>query len=257
MKPPDAVKIGSLTRRRSPLDRPTRRRRLDGRNPEGPHAGGSRRLGRLARPARAGPGPARPAGCRRGPTPRTSCRRRSSASGGRAHRAADPTAYLLRLRAACALDWQRAPGPAVPAGGGRGPPEAEPLFAGPAEQDERRAAVEAALARLPETQREVLVMKVWGGLSFPQIAAALGIPAEHGRVPVPLRPGQAARAAGRGVDPMSDDPRPARGGAGGPPPADGVARAAQPHGRAPGRPRRPAAGGLGASPWPACWPRPV
>jgi RNA polymerase sigma-70 factor (ECF subfamily) len=33
------------------------------------------------------------------------------------------------------------------------------------------------LGHLPEAQREVLVLKVWGGLSFPQIAAALGIPA--------------------------------------------------------------------------------
>ena len=43
-------------------------------------------------------------------------------------------------------------------------------------QDERRAAVEAALRRLPEAQREVLVLKVWGELSFPQIAATLDIP---------------------------------------------------------------------------------
>ena len=52
-------------------------------------------------------------------------------------------------------------------------PEAEPLFAGPLEQDERRAAIEAALRELPEDQAEVLVMKIWGGLTFPQIAAAL------------------------------------------------------------------------------------
>ena len=55
-------------------------------------------------------------------------------------------------------------------------PEAESLFAGALEQDERRAAIDAALRTLPEDQREVLVMKIWGGLSFPQIAAALRIP---------------------------------------------------------------------------------
>jgi RNA polymerase sigma-70 factor (ECF subfamily) len=55
-------------------------------------------------------------------------------------------------------------------------PEAEALFDGPLEQDERRAAIAAALRALPEDQREVLVMKIWGGLSFPQIAEALGIP---------------------------------------------------------------------------------
>ena len=38
------------------------------------------------------------------------------------------------------------------------------------EQDERRQAVEAALQRLPEAQREVLVLRIWGELSFPQMA---------------------------------------------------------------------------------------
>jgi RNA polymerase sigma-70 factor (ECF subfamily) len=57
-------------------------------------------------------------------------------------------------------------------------PEGEPLFDGPAEQAERRAAVAAALGELPDDQREVLVMRVWGGLTFPQIAAALGVPAD-------------------------------------------------------------------------------
>ena len=33
--------------------------------------------------------------------------------------------------------------------------------------------VEAALCRLPENQAEVLVMRIWGGLIFRQVAAAL------------------------------------------------------------------------------------
>ena len=45
-----------------------------------------------------------------------------------------------------------------------------------AASDERRRLIEAALGRLPVAQREVLVMKIWGGLTFPQIAAALDIP---------------------------------------------------------------------------------
>jgi RNA polymerase sigma-70 factor (ECF subfamily) len=53
-----------------------------------------------------------------------------------------------------------------------------PLFACPVEQDERRVAIESALAELPTPQREVVVMKIWGGLTFPQIAAALGIPSD-------------------------------------------------------------------------------
>jgi RNA polymerase sigma-70 factor (ECF subfamily) len=51
----------------------------------------------------------------------------------------------------------------------------ETFFAGSVEGEERRAMIEAALRRLPEVQREVLVLKTWAGLSFPQIAAALAI----------------------------------------------------------------------------------
>jgi len=54
---------------------------------------------------------------------------------------------------------------------------AEPLLLSGPERDERRAVIEAALARLPEEQRTVLVLKVWAGLTFPQIGAALDIPA--------------------------------------------------------------------------------
>ena len=91
-------------------------------------------------------------------------------------RATAPVAYLYACVKHCALDWQR----------GRlrrrgeeqtARPEAERLFASPLEQDERRSAIEAALRDLPEDQREVLVMKIWGGLSFPQIAEALGLSA--------------------------------------------------------------------------------
>jgi RNA polymerase sigma-70 factor (ECF subfamily) len=55
--------------------------------------------------------------------------------------------------------------------------EPEPLLTSPLEQTERRQAIEAALKNLPVEQAEVLVMKIWGGLSMPQIAAALDIPA--------------------------------------------------------------------------------
>lgn len=44
------------------------------------------------------------------------------------------------------------------------------------ENDERRQAIEAALARLPAHQREVLVLKIWCGLTFAEIASQLGIP---------------------------------------------------------------------------------
>ena len=40
---------------------------------------------------------------------------------------------------------------------------------------ELAAEVEAALAQLPPEQREVVVMKIWGALTFTQIAEAVGI----------------------------------------------------------------------------------
>lgn len=51
-----------------------------------------------------------------------------------------------------------------------------PIFETPLEGDDRREAIEAALRGLPAEQREVLVLKIWGELTFEQIAAQLGIP---------------------------------------------------------------------------------
>lgn len=41
------------------------------------------------------------------------------------------------------------------------------------ERDERRKAIEGALVELPEEQREVVTMKIWGELTFKQIAEIL------------------------------------------------------------------------------------
>lgn len=43
------------------------------------------------------------------------------------------------------------------------------------EADERRKAIESAIQMLPAEQREVLVLKIWGELTFEQTAARLGI----------------------------------------------------------------------------------
>lgn len=45
------------------------------------------------------------------------------------------------------------------------------------EDDERRVAITGALQRIPAEQREVLVLKIWGELTFEQIATELGLPA--------------------------------------------------------------------------------
>jgi RNA polymerase sigma-70 factor (ECF subfamily) len=53
------------------------------------------------------------------------------------------------------------------------PPET--LFEDELEQREQMVLVERALVKLPEEQREVLVMKVWGELTFKMIAEALDL----------------------------------------------------------------------------------
>jgi RNA polymerase sigma-70 factor (ECF subfamily) len=93
------------------------------------------------------------------------------------HQVADPAAYLYACVKHCALDWQRGRRRRSRREEAAARPEAEAWFAGPLEQEERRAAIAAGLRTLPEPQREVLVLKIWGGLSFPQVAAALGISA--------------------------------------------------------------------------------
>jgi len=51
-----------------------------------------------------------------------------------------------------------------------------PLFTPKLEDDDQRAAIEDALRRIPADQREVLVLKIWAGLTFEQIARELDIP---------------------------------------------------------------------------------
>jgi len=92
-------------------------------------------------------------------------------------RARDPAAYLFACVKHAALDGQRGRRRQQRREAAAARPEAEPLFESPPEQDERRAAIEAALQSLPLEQSEVLVMRIWGGLSMPQIAAALEISA--------------------------------------------------------------------------------
>ncbi len=49
------------------------------------------------------------------------------------------------------------------------------LFTCELEDDERRAAIEEAMRRLPAEQREVLVLKIWGELTFDGFARELGL----------------------------------------------------------------------------------
>jgi len=45
------------------------------------------------------------------------------------------------------------------------------------EQRERAQLIQEALNKLPENQREVITLKIWAGLTFSEIAEALGVPA--------------------------------------------------------------------------------
>jgi RNA polymerase sigma-70 factor (ECF subfamily) len=88
-------------------------------------------------------------------------------------RITEPTTYLYACAKSCAFDWQRSRKRRAQRELISARSEIEPMFAAEIEDRERRAAIEAALVSLPDKQREVLVMKIWGGLTFPQIAAAL------------------------------------------------------------------------------------
>jgi len=87
----------------------------------------------------------------------------------------DPMGLLLTSVRRAALDQmrresRRATREQIAEGGIEdGSPVFEPLLEG----DDRRRAIEAALRRLPVEQREVLVLKIWGELTFEQIAAQL------------------------------------------------------------------------------------
>jgi RNA polymerase sigma-70 factor (ECF subfamily) len=53
--------------------------------------------------------------------------------------------------------------------------ESGAIFENPAEGSDRRVAIEEALRRLPAEQREVLVLKIWSGLTFEEIGAQLDV----------------------------------------------------------------------------------
>jgi RNA polymerase sigma factor (sigma-70 family) len=96
------------------------------------------------------------------------------------HRAEDARSYLFACVRTCALEWLRGRkrrGRREEIAARPDLDRRSPLFESALFQDERRRAVESALAVLPAEQREVIVLKVWAGLSFAEIARALDVPA--------------------------------------------------------------------------------
>jgi RNA polymerase sigma-70 factor (ECF subfamily) len=97
----------------------------------------------------------------------------------RRRRVADAKAYLYRCVMRCAADWFRAQQRrrARERAAARSPSqEHEPLFRRHPQAAERQALIEAALSQLPPEQRDVLVLKIWAGLTFAQIARVLDVP---------------------------------------------------------------------------------
>ncbi|MFN3168142.1 MAG: RNA polymerase sigma factor [Phycisphaeraceae bacterium] len=90
----------------------------------------------------------------------------------------DPTAYLYRAVRSAALDQRRSDGR-------REQREMRLLYDGrptppepwhEAARDESEQQLREAIGKLPEAQRELVVLKVWGGLTFDQIAQATDTP---------------------------------------------------------------------------------
>lgn len=86
----------------------------------------------------------------------------------------DPIAYVYQCVRRVAIDSKRASQKM-----GELDANDPPMFVAPhddVEQKEESILLEEALSRLGDEQREILVMKTWGDLTFAQIGEVLGIP---------------------------------------------------------------------------------
>jgi RNA polymerase sigma-70 factor (ECF subfamily) len=96
------------------------------------------------------------------------------------HRAEDPGAYLYACVRHSASDLRRGRLRRTTRERLAASPESTPGWfatddAAPAEERERAARIDHHLNALPREQREIVVLKVWGRLSFAQVATALAI----------------------------------------------------------------------------------
>jgi RNA polymerase sigma-70 factor (ECF subfamily) len=90
-------------------------------------------------------------------------------------RARDEVAYLYSCVRSAAIDMGRTQRRQAARDRKAEPPQ-ESAFEPPLEPAQRHARIESALNQLPGDQREVVVMKIWGELTFAQIGKALGVP---------------------------------------------------------------------------------
>jgi len=94
------------------------------------------------------------------------------------HQARRDVPYLYACVRTSALDWlrsRRRRGQREMEAAIARSVSAEPVFENSPETAELRSLIERTLSQLAEEQREVLVMKIWGGLTFQEIGEALDI----------------------------------------------------------------------------------
>ena len=94
-------------------------------------------------------------------------------------KADDPAAYFFACVKRCAIDYLRGRQRRLTREEAAARERAitgETFFVADPQNQERRDAIEAAMMRLPIEQREVLVMRIWAGLTFAQIGRSLKIP---------------------------------------------------------------------------------
>ncbi len=85
----------------------------------------------------------------------------------------DPLAFLYTCVRTAAIDAARTRARRKRIDEKRSAPES--IFEPKPDSIDLSTSVESALAQLPDEQREVIVMKIWGGLTFAQIAAAVSV----------------------------------------------------------------------------------
>jgi RNA polymerase sigma-70 factor (ECF subfamily) len=91
------------------------------------------------------------------------------------NRVRDPLSYLYSCVRTAALDLRRSAYRRRQRESFVARPEDETWFDTSRGEVDRREAIELALAELPIGQREVVVMRVWGGATFEQIGEAVGV----------------------------------------------------------------------------------
>ncbi|MDH3583482.1 MAG: sigma-70 family RNA polymerase sigma factor [Phycisphaerae bacterium] len=87
----------------------------------------------------------------------------------------DPLAFLYRCVRTVAIDLERTEGRRRTREREAGSRSTQAMFQSPLERAESDAAVQQALETLPLEQKEVVALKLWGEMTFAQVAEALEI----------------------------------------------------------------------------------